>query len=204
MKKIILTLVGVGLCLGSCSSDDDAVEISVCPPPIEYMAYPEVTTEGRATLAFKMGAREFISCLSSQCLPVESKITAESPIQPIYRMRYYLEAYTQQYVLRIIANNQRNYLDSFVLEYRSVNPIKEGDKFAFSKNQEDGVVFAIYNSSVEKSRYGCIEGEIEIVKLDTENKIMSGIFNFKAEDQNNRENIITATEGRFDILYRPM
>lgn len=204
MKKIILTLFGIGLCLGSCSSDDDAVEISVCPPPIEYMAYPAVTIEGRATLAFKMGKREFISCLSSACLPVDSKITAESPIQPIYKMRYYLEAYTQQYVLRIIANNQRHHLDSFVLDYRSVNPIKEGDKFAFSKNQEDGVVFAIYNSSVDKSRYGCIEGELEIIKLDTENKIMSGIFNFKAEDQNNRNNIITATEGRFDILYRPM
>jgi len=43
-------------------------------------------------------------------------------------------------------------------------------------------------------------GELEIIKLDTENEIISGTFWFDAEEVDNGE-IIEIKEGRFDINY---
>ncbi len=45
------------------------------------------------------------------------------------------------------------------------------------------------------------KGTVIITKLDTNNKIISGTFEFTAEDESNPNNIIRVTEGRFDVKY---
>lgn len=44
-------------------------------------------------------------------------------------------------------------------------------------------------------------GEIKISKVDLANKIISGTFNFIAEDAKNPSNTITVTDGRFDVKF---
>ncbi|WP_017256996.1 DUF6252 family protein [Pedobacter arcticus] len=46
-----------------------------------------------------------------------------------------------------------------------------------------------------------LKGKITITKLDTTNKIIAGTFEFKAENENNPSDIITVTNGWFDIKY---
>jgi len=45
------------------------------------------------------------------------------------------------------------------------------------------------------------KGTITITKLDLANKIISGTFDFTAEDENNPANTIKVTDGRFDVKY---
>ena len=44
-------------------------------------------------------------------------------------------------------------------------------------------------------------GQVTITKLDIANQIISGTFDFTAEDVNNPANTIKVTDGRFDIKY---
>ncbi|WP_017256997.1 DUF6252 family protein [Pedobacter arcticus] len=44
-------------------------------------------------------------------------------------------------------------------------------------------------------------GEINITKIDKTNKIISGTFSFTAENKDNPNDIITVTDGRFDVTY---
>ncbi len=44
-------------------------------------------------------------------------------------------------------------------------------------------------------------GSLNIMRFDLENRIVSGTFNFKARNENNSNDIIEITEGRFDIKW---
>ena len=44
-------------------------------------------------------------------------------------------------------------------------------------------------------------GQVNITKLDLENHIISGTFNFTAGDENNPANTIKITDGSFDVKY---
>lgn len=44
-------------------------------------------------------------------------------------------------------------------------------------------------------------GDVIITKIDTSNKILSGTFSFKAENENDPNDVITVTDGRFDVTY---
>lgn len=46
------------------------------------------------------------------------------------------------------------------------------------------------------------KGTVTITKLDLDNKIISGTFEFTAEDKDNPENTIRVTDGWFDGKYR--
>jgi len=69
-----------------------------------------------------------------------------------------------------------------------------------SRNLNFGVLFnygeVIYYYTSVKSI-----GKVTITKLDLANKIISGTFDFTAEDENNPANTIKVTDGRFDVKY---
>ena len=46
------------------------------------------------------------------------------------------------------------------------------------------------------------KGTVTITKLDLDNKIISGTFQFTAEDKGNPENTIKVTDGWFDVKYK--
>ncbi len=62
----------------------------------------------------------------------------------------------------------------------------------------------IYSSNDHKTYYTSTSntGQVNITKLDLENHIISGTFNFTAEDENNPANTIKVTDGRFDVKFR--
>lgn len=45
------------------------------------------------------------------------------------------------------------------------------------------------------------KGEVVVTKIDRVKKIVSGTFSFKAENKDNPNDIITVTDGRFDVTY---
>ena len=74
-----------------------------------------------------------------------------------------------------------------------------------------------YELSNQNINYGCVynnninivyfttnnsKGSVTITKLDLNNKIISGTFEFIAEDENNPTNTVKVTDGWFDITYR--
>ena len=62
----------------------------------------------------------------------------------------------------------------------------------------------IYNFN-EETRYFTTnnnKGSVTITKLDLTNKIISGTFEFTAEDENNSANTVKVTDGWFDITYQ--
>ena len=44
-------------------------------------------------------------------------------------------------------------------------------------------------------------GKIVISKIDRIKKIISGTFSFKGVNENNSNDVITVTDGRFDVTY---
>ncbi len=69
-----------------------------------------------------------------------------------------------------------------------------------SKNLNYGRLFKIgsgpyYYTSTKNT------GQVTITKLDLTNKIISGTFDFTAEDENNPANTIKVTDGRFDVKF---
>jgi hypothetical protein len=67
------------------------------------------------------------------------------------------------------------------------------------KNQ--GFLSNYSNGSIKYATSGNNNGTITITKLDLANKIISGTFEFTAEDENNPANTIKVTDGRFDVTF---
>jgi len=60
---------------------------------------------------------------------------------------------------------------------------------------------AVYTSPNNFYTSNSTTGKITITKLDTNSKIISGTFEFTAEDERDPSNIMKITEGRFDVKY---
>lgn len=73
-------------------------------------------------------------------------------------------------------------LSTRILNYAQLNNYKTGTQ-------------RYYTSATNK-------GSVTITKLDINNKIISGTFEFSAEDEENNKNTIRVTDGWFDISYQ--
>lgn len=58
-----------------------------------------------------------------------------------------------------------------------------------------------YNSNKFYATTATSVGVVNITKLDIGNKIISGTFEFKAENENDPNDVIAITDGRFDVTY---
>ena len=61
-----------------------------------------------------------------------------------------------------------------------------------------------WNESLEKFEWYCSvgnQGSLTITRYDFENRIVSGTFNFTAQNRDDPEDIIEITNGRFDIKW---
>jgi hypothetical protein len=99
--------------------------------------------------------------------------------------------------LRQIENQGRNSISiTAIIEDLELNKI-----YPLSEDPDTGYKFAIYtdNNLVNYGTNSTNTGTIKITRLDLQNHIVSGIFEFKAV--NNNGNVITVTEGRFDKKF---
>ena len=81
-----------------------------------------------------------------------------------------------------------------------VNNLVKTGTYELSTNNSD---YAILNSA--SSNFVTTvnhKGIITVNKIDLNNKIISGTFEFTAEDKENPENTIKVTDGWFDVKYR--
>ena len=194
--KNIFTFLIITFCFISCENTDDGTSSSL----------PEFTTEGKNTFGCKIDNQIFVP---------KRKITGSPYSNPILKATYvYNEYYFNGYHLSIFANNEvSNKLINIRLN-GGLNPLIEGNTYPISVNQDnniygiyehwgetidngDGTGFTpVYEFTTDNSSFG----ELEIIKLDTENKIISGVFWFDCKETN-RDTISHITEGRFDLKY---
>ena len=197
MKKILSILI-LSMCFTSCVNTDDGTSSRL----------PDLTTEGKNTFGCKIDDQIFIP---------KWKVIGTPYSNPILKAVYGLdEYYYNGYHLAIIANNE--VLKKFIsIELvGGVNPLVEGNTYPISVNQDNNIhasyehwgetidngngtgVILHYWFNTDNSNYG----ELEIIKLDTENRIISGRFWFNCKDINSNT-ISHLTEGRFDLKYTP-
>ena len=69
------------------------------------------------------------------------------------------------------------------------------------KNQGHLSNYAERNAAVHYITSDNNKGTIRVTKLDLANKIVSGTFEFTAEDKTNPANTIRVTDGRFDVTF---
>lgn len=94
-------------------------------------------------------------------------------------------------------NRDQNIVITFVIKsLKSARPyylMAQSNNYAQIYNSKDNSTY--YTSNTNK-------GQVTITKLDLTNQIISGTFDFTAEDENNPANTIKVTDGRFDVKYR--
>lgn len=81
--------------------------------------------------------------------------------------------------------------------------IKESncDRFSYANNSIN--IRCRYYNGVSYDYYCSIEGSgyLNITRYDFDNRIVSGTFSFSAKNENNPNDIIEITEGRFDLKW---
>lgn len=195
MKKILPVLF-VLFCFASCENTDDGTKSRL----------PALTTEGKNTFGCKIDGQIFIPKKQFYGIP---------PFNPKLEVVYaYNEYYFNGYYLAIRANNEL--LQKYItIEWTGgENPLVEGATYPISVNEANSMhglyehaEETVYNSegigyykSHSFSTDSEYVGELEIIKLDTNKKIISGQFWFQGKEFN-KDSITTITDGRFDINY---
>ena len=195
VKKILLVLF-VLFCFASCENTDDGTKSRL----------PALTTEGKNTFGCKIDGQIFI--------PKKQLYGWHSPV-PVLEVVYAYDAYYfNGYYLAIRANNEL--LQKYItIEWTGgENPLVEGATYPISVNEANSMhglyehaEETVYNSegigyykSHSFSTDSDYVGALEIIKVDTNKKIISGQFWFQGKEFN-KDSIAIITDGRFDIKY---
>lgn len=198
--KILISKVAISLlmlfCIVSCESTDDRTSESL----------PKLTTEGKNTFGCKIDGQIFLP---------KRKVTGSPYNNEILQARYVYDQYHfNGYALSIVASNQ--VLDKYIsIKLQGgLNPLQEGNVYPISIVQgnnfngfyeHSGATISNGNGNGFTPTYSFYTddtnvGELEIIKLDTINQIISGQFWFNCKEAN-RDTISEITEGRFDLKY---
>ncbi|HLV23648.1 MAG TPA: hypothetical protein VKY36_02565 [Moheibacter sp.] len=187
MKKIISILILSFLIL-SCKNDDDGTNSEL----------PEITTEGKNTFGCKIDGVTF--------LPVEDLYGWHDPTENLIAHYGYDEYYYGGYAFNIRASNEL--LDKSISLKMSDSeiPLNEGSTYPLELEIDDNFN-AVYHhwDSDSNLYYDYItneeySGEMTILKLDEDNKIIAGTFWFDCVDISTGKTS-RITEGRFDLKY---
>src|SRR5690606_32940535 len=141
-------------------------------------------------------------------------LNINDPVPILKALYVYNEYYFNGYRLSIFADNEILRKSIRIEMTGSQTPLEEGGIYPIIVEENDNMhatydfwdepvdngdgtgyqlVYAYYTNNE-------VSGELEIVKLDTENQIISGTFWFDCEEVNSGE-IAEIREGRFDINY---
>jgi len=195
MRKILALLI-LFFCFTSCENSDDGTS----------SVLPDLTTEGKNTFGCKIDGQIFIP---------KQEIFGSPYTSPILKATYvYDEYYFNGYYLSIFADNEILQKTIRITLIGGENSLLEGNTYPITVNQ-DNSIFGTYEHWGETIDNGdgtgftpvyefttnaFYIGELEILKLDTENKIISGTFWYDCKEIN-RDTISRITEGRFDLKY---
>ena len=176
--------------LTACKKDNpDPTKKEPCP-------WPEITTEGKHTLGFKINGKEWVPCVdfygaAVTLRPIDATMTDSDGSNALSIVGHY-----SRWSDGDSTNNTYGFW--FRPLHLGVIATHELMDCNFNFNQSDQGVFE-NKWSLPESREGFY---LEILKLDTANNIVSGIFEAVMIPQNGTDTLYI-TEGRFDVTYYP-
>jgi len=144
--------------------------------------YPEFTTEGKNVAACKINGKEWI---------VEN--------HGIISIEYLRSKYLLSFMF---GHNLKNkFQDDIGIELSRSKPITEN---SYVLSDDNGTLnYAIAGYGITLNNYGTdsiYKGNLEIIKFDTINNIISGKFNFQAKNTKTSE-VLNITDGIFDSRF---
>jgi len=192
-NKIIfqLLLLAIGSTwLLSCNKDPGG------PTKKDPCPWPEITTEGKQTLGFKINGKEWVPCvdlygLAATIRPIDSRLT-ESDGSNFLGM-------DASYSMSSISDTS----NLFILDLK---PLSEGEINPQSLAHLRIKFSLLYNGGLNAKSWSAdetgIDTSIEILRLDTAQNIIAGKFSCLLISDD-RSDTLVLTDGRFDLNYYP-
>ena len=144
--------------------------------------YPEFTTEGKGVAACKINGKEWI-------VENHGVIGGE-----YFRSQYHLSISFEHSI-------KNTYQDGFDIELSQSKPITENSYVLNNDNGTNNYATGMYTVFLNYYNTDNIyDGNLEIIKFDTINKIVSGKFNFQAKNTKTSE-VLNITDGEFDCKF---
>lgn len=174
--------------LNSCHKDpSDPIPKDPCP-------WPDITTEGKHTLGFKINGMEWVPCLDFYALAatlraIDASLTESDGSNALSLVGHYFRWSEGDSTHNV-----------YIISFR---PLKEGiispaDLINCSFNFDQSYKGVLENEwSLPLSREGF---HVEILKLDTSRNVVSGIFEAMLLPKYGTDTL-HITEGRFDVTY---
>ncbi len=193
MKKeiIFLLLLAMGSTwLLSCTKDSSGpTQKDTCP-------WPEITTEGKHTLGFKINGKEWVPCVDLNGLvvglrPIDSRLTESDGSNGL--------GLSSSYSMSSIS-------DTSNLFFLGIKPLSEGVINLQSLIHLQIKFSLSYNGGLNAKSWSADETgigtNIEILRLDTAQNIIAGKFSSLLIADTGGDTLIL-TDGRFDLQYYP-
>jgi hypothetical protein len=184
-------LLPVLLCLSACMKDDPPGPTKKDPCP-----WPEVTTEGKHTLGFKINGKEWVPCVD-----LYGAVVGLRPIDCTLR-----ESDGSNFLGLDASYSMSSISDTSNLFFLGLKPLNEGIinaqdlvhlRIKFSLTYNDGL--SAKSWSADSSGIGTT---IEILRLDTSQNIIAGKFSSLLFADAGNDTLVL-TDGRFDLKYYP-
>ncbi len=188
---VFLLLLPVLLCLSACMKDDPPGPTKKDPCP-----WPEVTTEGKHTLGFKINGKEWVPCVD-----LYGAVVGLRPIDCTLR-----ESDGSNFLGLDASYSMSSISDTSNLFFLGLKPLNEGIinaqdlvhlRIKFSLTYNDGL--SAKSWSADSSGIGTT---IEILRLDTSQNIIAGKFSSLLFADAGNDTLVL-TDGRFDLKYYP-
>lgn len=194
MKTTIITLLSLFL-LNGCDKDDN---------PIGYNPQlPAITQTGANTVGCK---------INGVIMVPRNSIDSNFPYRNFFPVRY-LSALNFEYERIRAGDDHRNTRRGGISIYFQNNPVTGNPTPAgnhpiyngilgsgLNDNYKDYMTFSKYNEIKKQyDLYFSIEGTGSVILTKSDNNIISGTFSCKAKNENNPNDVIEVTEGRFDF-----
>ena len=180
--KTFIKYIFIALLLINCNNDDD----NITDNPIDQL--PPMTTTGENT----------IGCL------VNGKPFTDNGL-----MNNFYQFVNEEYFL--VINWDKGFSGDFEDGQISIRKteINQGESYVLNNDNSSQIDFIggsanyTFQNELNSGEFNTNEnyyGTITFTRFDTDNQIMSGIFNFQAEDNATGETI-SITNGRFDLTF---
>lgn len=193
MKFIIFFSVLLIFCLtvSMCKKDDPPSLTKKDPCP-----WPDITTEGKHTLGFKINGKEWVPCVdffaaAASLRPIDASLTESDGSNALSMVGHYF---------RWSDGDSTNNTYGFWFRPLHLGVVAPHELLncSFNFDQSHKGVF-VNKWNLHESREGF---HLEILKLDTAKNIVSGVFEAILLPKYGTDTL-HITEGRFDLTYYP-
>ncbi|MBX2889509.1 MAG: hypothetical protein KF734_01155 [Saprospiraceae bacterium] len=187
-KANTLLLMLVALWLLACYKDAPPPYVKPDPCP-----WPEVTTEGKHTLGFKINGREWVPCVDiyasvATLRPIDASLTESNGSNAL--------SFAGVYSMTSLDSTSNSYGIAFWPLRIGKIPAEELEHTFFTFSERYGSQF-IDRWELPVSRAGF---QLEILRLDTDKNIISGTFEAILLPKYGTDTLYI-TDGRFDLTY---